>query len=311
MNNSIKRRRHFGRSPWPYIFCLPFVLSFAAFNMFPTLYSFFLSFFKWDGITEQSFVGLGNYIQLFTKDPLFLKSIGNTLILMGISTPLTVILGLLLAYLLFDIKRGKRLFQTVNFFPYITTPVAIGFIFSYLFDWQTGYVNKVLELLGLQGEPFYWLQDVWATRMIVVIMIVWQYLGYYMVLYLASMTSIPAEVYEAARVDGASSFTIFRKITMPMLKNTTAFLMITSIIGGLQMFEQPMLLLTGWAATGGVSAGGKDNGVLTTVWHFYNNAFKLDFQLGYGSAIAYTLFAIIMLFSIVGFRISKGRNKEA
>lgn len=293
---------------WPYIFCLPFIFAYTVFSLFPTVYSLVLSFFDWNGITEKIFVGFKNYIQLFTHDVLFWKSIKNTIILMGISTPVTVFLGLLTAYLLFDISRGKHFYQTVNFFPYITTPVAIGFIFSYLFDYQTGYVNQLLQLLKMETQPYYWLNNVWSTRMIVIIMIVWRYLGYYMTLYLASMTTIPFEIYEAARVDGANSFTIFRKITIPLLKNITAFLVITSIIGGLQMFEEPKLLFSGWAAIGGISAGGPDNCVLTTVWLFYNDSFKLDSRLGYGSAIAYALFLLILIFSVVGFRISYGKK---
>lgn len=295
---------------WPYLFCLPFIAAYFLFSLFPMLYSFQLSFFDWNGIGTKTFVGLQNYINLFTKDPLFLKSLGNTIILMAFSTPITVFLGMMVAYLLFDIGRGKRLYQTVNFFPYITTPVAIGFIFSYLFDWQSGYINKILVWLGIIDEPVFWLQSEVASKVIIVIMIVWRYLGYYMTIYLAAMTSMPAEVYEAAAVDGAGSFKMFTKITIPMLKNTTMFLIVTSIIGGLQMFEEPKLLFSGWATMGNGATGGPGNTALTTVWKFYNDAFNLDSRLGYGSAIAYSLFIIIIVFSIIGFRITKGRGDK-
>ena len=228
---------------------------------------------------------------------------------MAFSTPITVFLGLVVAYLLFDIKRGKRLYQTVNFFPYITTPVAIGFIFSYLFDWQSGYINKLFTAIGFLDEPFYWLNSEIASKVIIVIMIVWRYLGYYMTIYLAAMTSMPMEVYEAAAIDGASNLKIFTRITIPMLRHTTVFLVITSMIGGLQMFEEPKLLFGGWAALGGAQTGGPGNTALTVVWKFYNDAFNLDSRLGYGSAIAYSLFVIIMLFSIIGFKIT-GRGEK-
>lgn len=295
---------------WPYLFCLPFLAAYFMFNLFPMLYSFQLSFFDWNGVGVKKFVGIQNYITLFTKDPLFLKSLGNTIVLMVFSTPITVFLGMMVAYLLFDIGRGKRFYQTVNFFPYITTPVAIGFIFSYLFDWQSGYINKLLVGLGVISEPVYWLQSVAASKAIVVIMVVWRYLGYYMTIYLAAMTSMPAEVYEAAAVDGATRFKMFTKITVPMLKNTTMFLIVTSIIGGLQMFEEPKLLFSGWASIGNGQTGGPGNTVLTTVWKFYNDAFNMDSKLGYGSAIAYSLFVFIILFSIIGFKITKGRGGE-
>ena len=145
------------KNKWPYLFCLPFLLAYFLFSLYPMLYSLELSFFDWNGIGEKVFVGVRNYINLFTKDPLFFKSLINTVILMAFSTPITVFLGLSVAYLLFDIGRGKRLYQTVNFFPYITTPVAIGFIFSYLFDWQSGYINKILTSVGILDEPFFWL----------------------------------------------------------------------------------------------------------------------------------------------------------
>lgn len=311
MNKKKKSALH-KAGKWPYLFCLPFLSAYFLFSMFPMLYSLKISFYDWNGFGAKTFVGIKNYLDLFTKDPLFLKSLGNTIILMAFSTPITVLLGLGVAYLLFDIGRGKRIYQTVNFFPYITTPVAIGFIFSYLFDWQSGYVNKLLIWLGALDEPFFWLGSEIASKVIIVIMIVWRYLGYYMTIYLAAMTSISSEVYEAAAVDGASNFKIFTKITVPMLRNTTRFLIITSLIGGLQMFEEPKLLFSGWASLGNGQTGGPGHTALTTVWKFFNDAFSQDSRLGYGSAMAYTLFVIIMLFSVVGFRLSRGKvNNKA
>lgn len=298
------------RNKWPYLFCLPFLAAYGIFNLYPMIYSLRLSFFDWNGFGEKVFIGIQNYVTLFTKDPLFVKSLVNTIILMGFSTPITVLLGLGVAYLLFDIKRGKRVYQTINFFPYITTPVAIGFIFSYLFDWQSGYINKILTAVGILDEPFFWLGSEIASKVIIIIMVVWRWLGYYMVIYLAAMTALPAEVYEAAAVDGAGRFTIFTKITVPMLRNTTRFLLITSLIGGLQMFEEPKLLFGGWAALGNGQTGGPGYTALTTVWKFYNESFGLDSRLGYGSAIAYTLFVIIVVITIIGFRISRGRGDK-
>lgn len=295
---------------WPYLFCLPFILTYTMFSLYPMLYSLQLSFFDWNGIGTKTLVGLQNYINLFTKDPMFFKALGNTLILMMISTPITVFMGLSVAYLLFDIKKGKRLYQTINFFPYITTPVAIGFIFSYLFDWQSGYINKLLVATGILDEAFFWLGSEVASKAIIVLMVVWRWLGYYMIIYLAAMTSMPMEVYEAAKVDGAGSFRIFTRITIPMLKGTTRFLVITSMIGGLQMFEEPKLLFSGWAALGNGQTGGPGYSALTAVWKFYNDSFYLDSKLGYGSAIAYTLFIVIMIFTFVGFRISSGRRDK-
>ena len=137
--------------------------------------------------------------------------------------------------------------------------------------------------LGALDEPFFWLGSEIASKVIIVIMIVWRYLGYYMTIYLAAMTSISSEVYEAAAVDGAGNFKIFTKITVPMPRNTTRFLIITSLIGGLQMFEEPKLLFSGWASLGNGQTGGPGHTALTTVWKFFNDAFSQDSRLGYGS----------------------------
>ncbi len=288
---------------------MPFIGCYLTFNFFPMIYSFQLSFFDWNGIGPKTFVGVQNYITLFTKDPLFLKSLYNTVILVFFSTPLTVFLGLLMAYSFFNVGKRSHFYQTVNFFPYITTPVAIGFIFSYLFDWQSGYINKLFVWIGLIEEPYYWLQDELASKVIVIIMIVWRWLGYYMTIYLAAMTSISPEVYEAAKIDGARKSQMFFRITIPLLKNTTAFLVITSFIGGLQMFEEPKLLFSGWGSIGGGTTGGPGSTVLTAVWKFYNETFSINFNLGYGSAIAYSLFLFIACFSLVSVNIMRKKRE--
>ncbi len=197
-------RRKISNKVWPLLFAAPFVITYLLFNLYPVIYSFILSLHSWNGIGEKAFVGFGNYVKIFTRDVLFLKSVGNTVLIMAIATPTAIFSGLVLAYLLFNLKKGKRLFQTINFFPYITTPVAIGFIFSYLFDYSGGYVNQLLTTTGLLGEKYYWLEHVWSARTIVILMIIWRNLGYYMTIYLSGMTAISSEVYEAAKIDGAS-----------------------------------------------------------------------------------------------------------
>ena len=131
------------RNKWPVIFATPFLTAYGLFMLFPMLYSFYLSLFEYNGIVEKHFVGFSNYINLFTKDRLFLKSLYNTVLIMLMSLPVNLILGLVVAYLLFSLARGRRVFQVVNFLPYITTPVAIGFIFSYIFDWNSGHYDCV------------------------------------------------------------------------------------------------------------------------------------------------------------------------
>lgn len=294
---------------WPYLFALPFVLAYAVFQLFPVGYSFFLSLHEWNGIGEKTFIGLQNYVDLFTRDPLFYKSIFNTVLLMLMSLPVMIILGLLMAYMTFNLLKGKRFFQTVNFLPYITTPVAIGFLFSFLFDWQTGTVNEVLVRLGILSEKYYWLQEPFTARVVIALMIIWRNLGYFMTIYLAGMTAIPQDVYEAARVDGSTGFHTFRKITLPLLRNITVFLVVTSVINGLQLFDEPKLLYGGWSSS--PSVGGPENAALTVIWKFVDDSFISNTQFGYGSAIAYALFMLIIIFSIASYRLTAGKGDHS
>jgi ABC-type sugar transport system permease subunit len=305
---AVSRKRRWGPRMWPYLFALPFVLTYAAFQLYPVLYSFVLSLHDWNGIGAKTYIGFKNYIQLWTNDPLFIKSIWNTLIMMLMFIPLTLILGLTLAYWTFHLVRGKRLFQTINVLPYITTPVAIGFIFSYMFDWQTGLVNLLLTKIGLLEEGFYWLQDEWGSRAIIALMVVWRNLGYFMIIFMAGMTVIPQDVYEAAKVDGSTGFHTFRKITMPLLRNITVFLIVTSVIGGLQLFDEPKLLYGGWS--GSAQVGGPDNTALTMIWKFVDESFISNTRFGYASAIAYSLFLLIVIFSILSYRLTAPKEDK-
>jgi cellobiose transport system permease protein len=292
---------------WPYIFLAPFVLSYIAFFLFPVLYSFVMSLFRWNVGEQPSFVGLGNYVKLLTADPNFGRSVANTLIVMVIAIPAFIAAGLLLARALFvDGIRGRRFFQTANYLPYITTPVAIAIIFNLMFDQKIGVVNVALVRLGILGEGLNWLAAApYLQRTMLILMLVWEFAGYYMLMYLAGMSAIPSEVYEAAMVDGASSATTFFKITVPLLKNTTSFLVITSIISMFQLLDQPYLLLRGF---GQESVQSLEKPLMTVMVNFMDRSMTLG-RFGYGAAITYSLFLIIAVFSIVGVKFL-GLGKE-
>lgn len=294
---------------WAYIFSLPFLAGYGLFMLFPMAYSFYLSLFEYNGIAEKTFVGFQNYINLFTRDPLFLKALFNTVLIMAVSLPVNLALGLVTAYLLFGLARGRRLFQVVNFLPYITTPVAIGFIFSYIFDWNSGILNAVLLHLGVLEEGYFWLQHPWSARMIVALMIIWRNFGYCMMIYLSGMTAISQDIYEAAAIDGAGKLRTFWNIVVPLLKNVTIFLFITAMIGGFQMFDEPVQLYSGWSAAS-KNVGGPEYSVLTVIWKFYDNSFGSSTRLGYGAAIAYTLFAIIGSCSLASFFLGNKRKRK-
>lgn len=265
--------------------------------MYPILYSLFTSFTQWDGVGAKKYVGLDNYVTIIAKDPYFWKSVGNTLLIMLMSTPVVIVLGLLLATFLFQLTHGRSLFQTLNFLPYITTPVAIGFIFAFLFDWTAGAVNVFLIRIGAVQEGLNWLGEPMLARIVVALMIIWKYTGYHMAIYLAGMSTISPELYEAAKIDGSSAASAFFKITVPLLAPLTMFLILTDLIGGLQMFDEPRLLFSG----SGVAVGGPERALLTAVWHYYDVTFA-NSKFGYGSGVAFMLFLIIMVFTVLGYK---------
>lgn len=283
---------------------LPYFLLYVAFGLFPILFSLGVSFTSWDGIGEMTFVGLKNYVRVFTQDKYFYKSLWNTLILLGISTPIQIALGLLTATFLKDFfKKSQNGLQLINFLPYITTPVAVGIIFQLMFDWKSGVINAFLNLFG--AESVYWLGHAWTARAVVIFMLIWKNYGYKMIMFLSGLSTIPDELYEAAKIDGASWWARFTKITVPLLKPIFVFVIITSVINGFKLFDEPQLLFN----SAGQPTGGPDRSVMTVVMKFYDSSFK-NFEFGYGSALAYCLFLVIAAASLVLFRVVNGKKKE-
>lgn len=291
---------------WPYIFLMPFVVAYLAFFAFPIGYSLYISMFDWR-VSTKEFVGLKNYVELLTHDAYFWISVKNTLIIMLFTIPLLISIGLLLASLLTKNKlRGKRFFQTVSYLPYITTPVAVAIIFTMMFDRNMGIVNKILVALGIFEEPLNWLTaSNGMQRCMLVIMLVWEWSGYYMTVYIAAIAGLPADVYEAAKVDGASPVTIFFKITVPLLKNTTVFLVITSVITQLQLFDQPYLLVRGM---GTQPMNTIDRPLMTVMTYFMETTSQGRF--GYGASITYGLFLLIIIMTVIFMRILKKGEKK-
>lgn len=286
---------------WPYIFLLPFFFCYFAFNLYPILYSFATSFMKWSAldITNRSFVGLTNYAKVI-KDSLYSKALVNTAILMLLSLPLTIISGMLMAVMIDGLRRHKNLIQTIAFMPYITTPMAIGLMFAYLFDWNVGTINVVLKDLGLIEEHINWLGNASYTRYVVALMCIWKNFGYFMVLYMSGLSSISGEYYEAAKVDGANGIQTFFRITVPLLRPITVFAIVNGCIGGFNLFDEPLQLIAG---TGSTVVGGPRRSILTMVWYFYNVSFQNSSNYGYGSAIAFTSFAIVAVLSLINVKV--------
>lgn len=292
------------RKKIPYLMILPYFLLYIAFGLFPILFSLGVSFTSWDGIGDVIFIGLANYKRVFTQDKFFYKSLWNTIILLVISTPIQIILGLLMATFLKDFfKRTRNGLQLINFLPYITTPVAVGIIFQLMFDWKSGIINALLNLFGV--ESIYWLGNAWTSRIVVILMIVWKNYGYMMIMFLSGLSSIPDELYEAARIDGAKWWGCFTKITIPLLRPIFVFVITTSVINGFKLFDEPQLLFS----SASQPIGGPDRAVMTVVMRFYEASFR-SFEFGYGSALAYCLFLVIAGASLVLFRLVGGRKEK-
>lgn len=286
----------------PYVMIAPYFILYIAFSLFPIIFSFIISFMKWDGIGSATFIGVDNYIRTFTQDKFFYQSLKNTALILLVNTPIQISIGLLMATLLKDFfKKAQGAFQLMNFLPYITTPVAIGIIFQLMFDWKSGVVNGMLNMLGINSV--YWLGNAWASRAVVVFMEVWKGYGYMMVMFLSGLSTIPDELYEASKIDGAKWWQSFTRITIPLLRPIFTFVITTSVINGFKLFDEPQLLFSSTSQP----IGGPDRAVMTVVMRFYETAFR-SFEFGYGSSLAYCLFIII---AIVSFFLFKFLNRES
>lgn len=283
---------------WPYIFVAPFVITYLMFYLYPMVFSFGISLTDWTAVDmdTRNFVGIKNYIRVFTDDPMFWKSVLNTIKIMLIAMPLTIIAGLLMAVLMFNIIKCRQFIQTVNFLPYITMPVAIGLIFANMFNMNIGPVNQILEKLGILKEGLNWLGDSHYAFWVVILMCMWKNFGYFMVIYLSGLSTISGEYYDAAKVDGANAVQRFFKITLPLLRPITTFVIVQGAIGGFQLFDEAKNLVSG---AGSNIVGGPGRSLLTIVWYFYDTSFQNNSRYGYGAAIAFSMMLIIGLISLI------------
>ncbi|WP_037570254.1 carbohydrate ABC transporter permease [Phaeacidiphilus oryzae] len=284
-----------------YYFVLPFFVGFLVWYLYPILQSLYLSASQWNGVGSPRFVGLGNYTRLL-HDPFFYGAIRNTFVIWLISIVPQLFLSLGLALVLNEkFVRGKQFFRAVFFFPNIVTPVSIGVLVSLLFNWQTGTINRVLVSLGIVQHPINWLGHPLLAQILVGGVMCWQWFGYNMLLYMAGLQSVPHELIDAAQVDGASAWQIALRVKLPMIRPVLVFTVITSVIGGMQIFAVPFSLGVG---------SGPDNSLQTLVTYLYKQAFTNN-QYGYGAAIAVATFVIIAVLSAVSFRLTRDREATA
>ncbi|MBU8598424.1 carbohydrate ABC transporter permease [Shouchella clausii] len=285
-----------------YFFIAPFFIVFLLFGLYPILYSFYLSLTNWDGLNDPEFIGLANYARAII-DPLFLQSLFNTFFIWIVSVIPQLTVSLVLAVILTNtFLKGKDFFRAVYFFPNIVTAASLGLLVSLMFDWQTGSVNQLLMSIGFLDQAIDWKNNALFMQMLVSAILFFQYFGYSMLIYIAGLQGISPEYAEAAKVDGASKIQIFFKITVPLLKPIIIFQVITSLIGGVQIFDQPYMLTEG--------SGSPNHATLTSVMYLYRTAFEQG-RFGYGATIAFCLFVVIVSLSVISYLVSRNRSKIA
>ncbi len=276
----------------PYLFISPFYILQLLFFVGPMIFAMYLSLTTWTGgdVRDIHWVGLSNFRQLF-GDPLFYDAAGNTLWYMLSGLLIGIPLALALAVVLNSgLLRGKTLFRTIYFIPVVTPTVAVAIMFELLFDNQFGLINAVLQKIGLPSV--YWLGDPATARVSVSIVLLWQTLGMTIVFFLAGLQSVPQDLIEAARVDGAGPVQAFYRVTIPMLKPVFVFVIILALAGGAQIFDQPFIL----------TQGGPNNGTLSMVMLMYQEA-NQNIRFGYASSIAVILFVVVAAMTIFQMRV--------
>ncbi len=274
-----------------YLFLAPNIVGFLVFMIFPVIGSLLLSFADWNLITSPEGVGVANYQELI-KDQVYWQSLSNTVLYSFASVLLNIVLSLLLASLLYRKIHCLNLFKTIFFLPVVFSSVAIALIWVWLFDFQMGLLNYILSWVKL--GPYPWLNSPQWALWSVILVAVWKGIGYNMVIFLAALHGVPGELYEVAKIDGANAWRTFWNVTWPMISPSTFFVTITSIISSFQVFDLTTVLTN----------GGPANATNTLVMLVYQNAFQF-FRMGYASAIAYTLFGIILIFTILQTVIAK------
>jgi len=315
-----RRGRRLKENLLGYLYISPATLILLSFHLLPVFYAFYISLHKWK-ITKGAFIGLDNYIRVL-QDPAFRRSLQVTFFYVLGTVPLTLAISLLLAYLLFQNVRGLSLYRTIFFLPYITSTVASSAVWVWIFNPKHGPLNQILELIGI--APQKWMLEPrgifqilgqavgvnvpsWAagpSQALVAIMVfvIWFYVGWDTVIFLAGLGNIPSELYDAAKIDGAGRWALFRHITLPLLSPTIFFLTTMSMIGSFRAFNHIFVMTR---AAGGQLGGPLRTTTTTSILmfdHFYSRV-----RFGYAAAIAFVLFAIILTLTVLQQRSARGR----
>jgi len=280
--------RSLWRLRWPYLFIAPFFILFAIFFVYPIVFSLWLSLHDTRGLGEGTFVGLGNY-GLLLRDQFFWGSMLNAAILFLIYVPIMTAMAVVLASVLnAGFVRLQGMWRMLIFLPHATSMVAAGYTFRLLLERDSGYVNTALFAFGVSPIP--WLDDGWWARISVGLLMIWAWLGYNTVIMLAGLQTIPRDLVEAAKVDGADAVQAFLRITVPLLKPVIVFAVTLSIIGTFSLFAEPFVL----------TRGGPARATETPVMQIFSTTFE-EVKYGYAAAMAFVYFAVVVVVTIIQF----------
>ena len=289
---NIHRKRLISENISGFLFILPSFIGFAVFFLYPVVFSLILSFCKWNlspGFGKIKFVGLQNYTAILS-DQWFTDSMKNSLIFTVSTVVVGVALSLVIATILSRMVFFKNAIKVMFFVPYISSAVALAIVWMIILQPTFGPVNQLLRSIGIENPPN-WLADVhWALPALIA-MYIWQNIGYNVVVYMAGLSSIPPDLYEAAEIDGANAFKKFTTITIPMVSPTTFFLTIMGIINSFKVFDQVQVL----------TQGGPGTSTTTMALYIYRQAFKF-YKMGPASAAAWVMFILIFIVTLVQFR---------
>lgn len=283
-----------------YLFLAPALTAIFIFFFIPVFSAFLISFTDFDiyslsSYTNARFIGFDNYIRLF-NDPLFWTSLKNTFYFVLVAGPISIFISLMAAIILNSkLIKFKGIFRLNYFIPVVTTLVAVAIVWRFIYHPKFGLLNYVLSIIGIDGID--WLGDPNWSMPAIIIMAVWKNFGYNMIIFIAGLQNIPEYLYEAARIEGATKWQQFQSITIPMLAPTTLFISIITLIGFFQLFAEPYIM----------TQGGPLNSTLSIVQYMYQEGFRW-WNMGYSAAIAFVLFFIIMLATIVQMKLQKSSH---
>lgn len=287
-------RHEIQKNRWAYVFISPFYILFLIFGFFPVLFSVYLSLQDWNGVRPMQYVGLQNFEHIFGPGGrAFRQSIMNGVYLFFMYVPIMTFMAIVLAVILNSQRiRGFRFYRTLFFAPYVTSMIAAGFTFRLILTNDGGLANIILHTAGLPGVP--WLENQWWARVSLCLLVIWGWLGYNMVLMLAGLQTIPRELAEAARVDGASHTQTLFYITIPLLRPMILFSVVLSTMGTFGLFNEVMAL----------TGGGPARATLTPMVYIYGLAFgnQQQFRFGRASAYGYVYFFLIFMLTIFQFK---------